>query len=265
MARTIEQIEQELSDNRPTKIKTLAVDRITSVLGAIFYAVAFAIHTLEKLFDTHKTVIEEVIVNQQPGTLDWYADKIKNEFKGFVPYSIQKGKLVFSDAPAKFTVSRVSINTVIEGTGHGLLKIKVAKGEVGSESPLTEVEKLNLEQYIADMKYAGTKVEVTTRVADTLRVDAAVYYHPSYALADMRTKVNTAMSDYIKNLRFDGKVYVSEIEDKLRHIEGVKDVVVSAVYVSDVAVSRVTDVSSGYLVEHATSKFATTITLTAEY
>lgn len=260
MARSITDIEQELRDARPDTIKLLKVDRVTSVLGAIFYCVAYAINALERVLDTFKIEVDNTLATKQPSTRQWYGEQVM-KFKGGVGYSVVDGIVKFEDEEAAFEVSRVAVTEVDDtGTSQGSLKIKVAKGDVGSEGPLTASELLNLKSYIEDIKYAGTVIEPISTAPDELSVDATIYYDPVLSSDDIKSNVEATLKNYIETLRFDGKVFVNEVMDALTHTTGVVDVTLTNVLVNGVAVSRVTELASGYLKEDDVNTWATTIT-----
>lgn len=248
MARSIEQIETDLKSNSPEIISNLNTERTTSVLGAIFYAVAFAIYIVETIFDQHKVEIDNIIKQRQPGTREWYAAK-SLEYKGGVPYSVVDNQIVFEDEVADFTIARVSVREVADSDNLGFIRLKVAKEVDSVLEPLTGTEKALFTSYIEDVKFVGTPIEIVSVPPNKLRVDASVFYDPAYSVDEIRQNINDALNNYMATLRFDAMVYNSEIFDTLYHTEGVRDVELSGVFLDGVEVVRVAESPAGYLVE----------------
>jgi hypothetical protein len=265
MARTVTEIQQAIftAKNADPDLSTLNSSSQSAIWRKWVYIVALAIHLHERFFDIFKSVLQDILASRQPGTGNWYAEKCL-EFqlgdnlvynKGFVGYSIID--------PSKQIVTKASFKE-----DSGALTLKVAKGGETLES-LSAEEKQQFDKYIEQIKYSGTNVTVISQNADKMRLTAEVFYNGIYALNIIQTACEEALNEYLRNLPFDGKVYLNSVIDALQEVEGVNDVAVSSLEIvtgsTPATVTRVLELPSGYLLEDdAQNSFADLITYTAE-
>lgn len=172
-----------------------------SIEGLLLYVVAFGIWVMEKLMDSHKAEVSEMLSNEEPHTTRWY----RNRVLAMVPNG-------FSEAPVKYCS--------VDDRGVRL-KIKVAKGAAGSREPLTTAEKNALETWMSEEKDAGLKIEIVNLAGDDMSASLTVWYSP-LELHPMDKPVEAALKAYVSNLDFDGLLSRNGIVDELRKVAGVE-------------------------------------------
>lgn len=210
MARTIAEIKKQMTDafmaEPAARERYGLADTDTfesrfsrvSIEGLIFYIMAFAVHVVECLIDSHSAEVEEALAAKSPHTLRWYRDLV-----------LSFGYL--GDKP-------VSHCSVAED-GEGLL-VKVAAGEPGSRRRVDPAVVDALVPWLEDNKDAGTPVTVVNRDGDSLRISVAVWTDPSLLAGTdpLRAALRTVVSD----LDFDGTLSRRMVEDALLAVPGVR-------------------------------------------
>lgn len=213
MARTIAEIKQEMceafiaesavreryglteGDTFDGKFSKVSIERL------LLYVVAFGIWVLEKLMDSHKAEVGEMLADRTPHTTRWY----RNRVLAMVPSGA-------AEAPVKYCS--------VDDRG-ARLKIKVAKGEPGSREPLTTSEKNALEAWMAEEKDAGLKIDIVNLAGDDMKVRLKVWYSP-LELVPAEKPAEAALKAYVSNLDFDGLLSRNGLVDELRKVAGVE-------------------------------------------
>ncbi|WP_294958658.1 nucleotidyltransferase [uncultured Flavobacterium sp.] len=233
MAREIEIIQKEMLDS-VTSNQTLSEITSTSkvaVFRLFIYVVSFSIWALEKIFDIHKTEIDQAIYEQKSGTPRWYRN---------MSLAFQYGFDLITDSDkfdnADYTEEQIEDSKIIkycsvkESLESNRLIIKVASEEGESLRPLLDPEIASFSQYINEIKYAGVKINVVNNPADKLLLNMAVYYDVLVLDANGSSKISggkpveTAIKSYMKALPFDGELVINDLIEKLRTVEGVLNV-----------------------------------------
>ncbi|MDJ0363561.1 hypothetical protein QMK33_00235 [Hymenobacter sp. H14-R3] len=236
MARTIPVIKQSILDAiaaSPILGGLLISTSAVSVFGLLAYVVAFAINVLETIFDRHMADVDAKLAAPQEGTTEWYA-KIVKLFQ-------QGDQLVVDDDGIHYPAGSSGLLLVTQATAKendttGRLFLKVATDDAtapGGLRSLTAAELVQVRGYITRRKYPGTKLELVSREADALKLGANIYYDPLVELNDtnsatglvpgLRSRVASAITSYLRNLKFDGQVVVSKLEDAIQAVVGVED------------------------------------------
>lgn len=172
-----------------------------SVEGLLFYIVAFGIWVMEKLFDTHKAEVDEMLADRHPHTTRWY----RNLVLGFVPN--------WADAaPVKYCS--------VDDRG-SRLKIKVAGGEAGAREPVSGAAVAALAAYLDNEKDAGLKITVVNEQSDRMAARLHVWYNPIELVPSVKP-VEAALKAYVSNLDFDGLLTRNGLVDALREVPGVE-------------------------------------------
>jgi uncharacterized phage protein gp47/JayE len=115
----------------------------------------------------------------------------------------------------------------------------VATGTVGNLSALSSTQISAAQAYITTIGDARTTYTVTSNSADLLYVSATVYYQGQYsgvlpgaAGSNTTGTVCAAINTWLQNLsitNFDGSLKVSDLENTIRNVQGVNDVVLNVV------------------------------------
>ncbi len=244
MARTIEEIKDGMTAafiKQPRVVSAYGLDgkksfadsfSAASIENILFYVFAFAVWTLEKLFDMHQQEVEERIERLEPHTLRWYVTKAKNYMQGRklvqdCDYYDTSGMTAGQIAEArvvKYAVATES-NTVV------YIKVAREHPETGNPDKLTEAQLAGLTSYINEIKDAGVSVELRNEPADRMQISLVIYYNPtllridehgSGITADGGEPVREAVKSVIENLPFNGMFRKSDLLAALQSLECVE-------------------------------------------
>jgi len=271
MARSITEISNQIiaEKERHSELNRLSSASAVAVWRLWVYITAVAIQFHEVVFDLFRKEVEDKIAARQAGTPSWYVARVR-EFQAGDQLQVVNGIATYPvEDPAKRIVTRSSYKEAQSGDGL-LLQIKVAKGGIGAEQPLTDEEVYQLETYLERIKFAGTKIQVVSLNGDRLRLTANVFFDGLYDMDVVRTSVNRAINSYLVNLDFDGMVYLNKIIDAIQKVPGVIDVSITSARIvisgESTYIDRVYETASGYMVEDDTpgSTFNDLITYTPQ-
>lgn len=199
---------------------------VVSLESVLFECVAFAIWTLETLFDLHKSEVTDYIANMKPHTVRWYATKAKMFQYGFNLLADSDLYDNTDKTDEEIQASKiVAYSAVVESDKQ--LVIKVAK-DTGDLAPLTVVELAAFKEYIARIKDAGVVTNIISEVADNLSLEIDLYYNPLVLNANGQrldgssmTPVADAVRNYLKVLPFNGEFVLAYLTDALQGVDGV--------------------------------------------
>lgn len=229
MARTIDQIQNEIIAQKEatSELSALTSQSRRSEWRLWTRVIATVQAYSEQLFDVFKTQIEALLTKGAPSTPLWIQDQV---FK-FQYDAINPQVLVMDNYAPTYTtidedlriVTRCSVKTDFSNT----VNVKVAKSDI--PEPLDSSEKSALQDYVTMIGTAGITYLVISSDSDKLYVEADVYYRGQYS-AIISDSVQTAITNFLSNIPFDGKLLVSDLEIAIKNVAGVKDVVLKNVY-----------------------------------
>lgn len=240
MARTIADIKKSITDvliqdpeiinaYQLTPDKTFEEEfSAASVESIILYAASYGIYVHETLFDEHKAEVRAIIDNMKPGSQLWYANKAKDYQKGFaLAYGSDKyDNTGFTDEV--INASKIIKHAVAVEQDRGM-RIKVATEINGLLDKVSDIDMPGLKAYMEKVKYAGVPLNITSGVADSLRLNLLVKYDPLVLDAEGKRldgngpqTVQDAVKNYLKNLPFNGRLELSALMDALQLVDGVK-------------------------------------------
>lgn len=260
MARSITEIQNQIiaeKEARP-ELNRLSSASAVAVWRVWVYVTAVAIHFHERIFDLFRTEVETKIAARQAGTPDWYIQKVF-DFQLGDQVQVVNGIATYAVVdPTKRIITRASFREV-EGDAGLVLQIRVAKGEIGLEEPLTNEEVFQLKTYLERVKFAGINIQVISLNPDRMRLTAEIFFDGIYNPTTVATNVKNAIREYFKNLDFDGQVYINKIIDVVQQVEGVIDIDVNAasamVGATENVIDRVYLTAAGYIVEDDTADY----------
>jgi hypothetical protein len=225
MARQISEIQQQMLDN-------IAADSVLSPLltstskRAVYrlftYVVAVGINALEQLMDIFTADVEAVAAAAAPATPAWLQDQIfKFQYSATTPQVVQ----LINFAPAYPVIdetlqiiTRCSVTTNLSNS----VIIKVATGE--PPAALSSPQLSALQSYVTQIGVAGVVYNVISQASDKLYVQANVYYQGQYS-AVIKADVIAAIENFLAAIPFNGQVKITDLEDAIKAVEGVTDVV----------------------------------------
>lgn len=230
MARTVTEIQQQMFANIASNPDLAMLNSVSKVAiyRLLVFVFAFAIWTLETLFDIHSAQVDQAIYENRPGSKNWYRNmSLKFQF-GF--------NLLTDDDEfdnTGFTTDQIEASKIVkycsvkESLESSRLIIKIA-GESGDIlTPLTPTEITSFEYYISEIAYAGVKLNIVNNPADKLALNIRIYRNPlvidetgNNILTGGKT-VELAIKEYMKHLPFDGELVINDMIDYLRNVDGV--------------------------------------------
>lgn len=231
MARTTELIYADLIAKKEAEpgLAALSSTSKTAIWRLWLYIVAYAIHTLEVLFDVHKAEVSDALLLLKPHTARWYRNKAVAFQYGFNLYADTD---VFNNegyTPEQVEASKIiKYSAVTEATNESRLIVKIATEDGNKElAPIAAPQKESFDAYIDEIRDAGVKVTVINYLPDVLRLHIKIYYNPlvltstGVSILTGKKPVEIALQEFMKELPFDGELILSALVDKLQRTEGV--------------------------------------------
>ena len=225
MARTIEEIKQQLIDTKDSlpALSGLTSNSQVSLFGNLFEVTAINIGIFEQLIDAYISEIETIISAQAIGSITWVRQKALDfQYGDYVELDTTDFSISY---PVLDTTKQIITRASVKEVGNLIIQIKVAKSE--PPAPLIAGEVTALTDYLTVIKPAGTQINIVSLDSDKLYLEGIVYYSGQYSSV-IQTNVETALGDYMEALsstdNFDGVVRVSEVNDIIQAVTGVKDV-----------------------------------------
>lgn len=284
MAREIAAIQQQILDS-------IAAD---SILGPVLtstskralfrmfaFIVATAIGMVEQLIDLFTSDVETTAAAASPASYSWLQDQIfKFQYSATITQVVQFINFAPSYAlidESLRIITRCSVTTSLSNT----VLIKVAKGD--PPGPLAAGEITALSAYLNPpfgIGVAGINYIISSKDSDKLYVQADIFYQGTYSSV-IQLNVITAINDYLASLPFNGQMKVVDLEQSIRKVAGVNDVLLknvvarpdlvafgSGTYLvqTNNVLSRLWNTDSGYIVGETTvsNTLADTLNFIAE-
>jgi hypothetical protein len=237
MARTIAIIKKEMTDkylshdyirtaygiNLGTSFENAF--SIYSVESIIFYCFAFAVWTLEVLFDKHVSEVTQTIASLKPHNLKWYVNKAKLFMPG---YSLITDTDIYDTSA--MTLEEIDAAKVVKYAAavesNAVVYIKVAGSDGNLPVQLDVDQEAGLLAYFKEIKDAGVKLVVVNLPADHYRLEMKIYYNPMILnSAGLHLQggdpVRDAIRKFLRDLPFNGEYRNSSLVDSLQVIDGV--------------------------------------------
>lgn len=268
MARAISLIQQQILDTiagNETLAPLLTTTSKRSIYALMAYVVAVAINILEQALDIYQAALEAIAASAAPGSGPWLQAQIFNfQYSSVVPQIIQlisfAPRYIIVD-PTLRIITRCSISTNLANS----VLIKVATNN--PPSALTSDQLSALQSYVNEIGVAGVTYQVQSLDADRLYINAEVFYQGQYG-SGIQLAVITAINAFLAALPFNGRLKMSDLEDSIRNVAGVTDVVLmnvsaraasssygsgTSLISSNQVASRYWDTIAGYIIEEDTS------------
>mgnify|MGYP007069337748 FL=1 len=269
MSRTLNAIYKEAvaERNKRLELTEFSSDSKLSILNGITWVVAAVIYSFETILDVFAYDISETINKRINGTPDYYARALLQYQKGD-ELTVREDGLAFGYASvdeSKQIITQVSYEESTDDVNlDSKLVLKVATGDKGNLSAIPADELVQIRTYLNRIKFAGTRIEVTSLPGDVLVPRLSVYWDGAISEAEVYDNIEASLNEYMMNIDFNAGIYVSKVMAAIRSAEHVTDVwideeatpaqgVFLACYDTDGAlkplqkVSRVQNTTSGYL------------------
>jgi hypothetical protein len=269
MSRTIKEIYNEAvrERNKRMELSEFSNDSKMSIMNGLTWAFSAVIYSFETILDVFAIDISTTINNRINGTPVYYANALLQYQKGDT-LSVREDGLAFGYASldeTKRIITQVSYSESSSDVNlDNKLILKVATGEKGKLSAISPKDLVMINAYIRQIKFAGTRIEVTSRNGDVLIPRVSVYYDGAVMEPEIYDAVEEKLNEYMMNIDFDAGVYVSKVVEAIKRVEHVTDVYIDnsavpeqgvfiACYDADghitpmQKINRMTHTSSGYI------------------
>lgn len=271
MSRTIKDIYDEAvkERNKRLELAEFSNDSKLSVMNGITWAFAAVIYSFETLLDVFTLDISTAINSRMNGTPLFYVNALLQYQKGD-ELTVREDGLAFGYNEideTKRIISQVSYSESSNDVNlDNKLILKVVQGEKGHLSPVPGDDLVLITSYLNKIKFAGTRIEVTSSEGDILIPRLSVYYDGAVRETEIYDLIEEKLNDYMMNIDFDSSIYVSKIIEAIKKAEHVTDVYIDeganpeqgifiASYDADgnlmplIKTGRMTHTVSGYLKE----------------
>jgi len=235
MAQTVDYYKQAITDTYVSGAASIGITidpstwSITNLDRLVIYACAYCAWVIDTLFDLFKADVNEIIASMKPHSLRWYAEKAKSFQYGYnLPDDSDKYDNTGIDETLILNSKIVAYAAVVEQLRG--LRIKVAKLTGNDLGPLSNAELAAFLVYMQQIKDAGVKLNITSTIADNLKADITIVYNPlvltnagSRIDGNNGAPVQSAISNFLKNLPFNGVFSIQKLVDAIQLVEGVED------------------------------------------
>lgn len=219
MARKIDDIRASITADLQTKLNLS--DSAVAEWKLWVTVAAACIYTFELIQDQFKNEVEEKIMASRPGTVPWYENTAYAFQNGHeLKYNEETGVLHYEvDDPDARITAVAAVND-----RNGTIVFQLAKNSNGVLEPFTALEKLNFENYINEMKLAGSKTSVISTNGDLVRYRITVYYSSTFPQGTVEAATDEALEKFKLSQTFGGVLYSAQFLDSILHVQGVTTV-----------------------------------------
>lgn len=229
MSRTIKDIYNEAvkERNKRLELAEFSNDSKLSIMNGITWAFAAVIYSFETLLDVFTLDISTAINSRVNGTPLFYVNALLQYQKGD-ELTVREDGLAFGYSEideTKRIISQVSYSESSSDVNlDNKLILKVAQGEKGHLSPVAGDDLVLITSYLNKIKFAGTRIEVTSSEGDVLIPKLSVYYDGAIRETEIYDLIEEKLNDYLMTIDFDSSIYVSKIIEAIKNAEHVTDV-----------------------------------------
>lgn len=218
-----------------------------SIENILFYCFAFAVWTLEVLFDKHRDEVERQIEQLEPHTLRWYVNKAKAFMYGYQLVTDADYYNTSGMSETDIEAARV-VKYAVASESNTVVYLKVAaRGEDGQPAKLNTSQFSSLTSYMNTVKDAGVAIKLVNEDADRIKINMVVYYNPTAMDGEGTTDDGTqpvveAVKTVITNLPFNGVFRKSDLLAAVTAVPGVEVADLVSVQVKTANAAAFTDV-----------------------
>ena len=246
MARTVAQIQASILANMAANPNLTYVDdnNIThpitdntsmyAIFNAFAHCVALAQAVLEQLMDLYVTNIEAMVARSAAASALWIQDKMFS-----FQYSVANPQIVqlingIPQYPAIDKSLRIITACAISKDLTNTVNVKCATGlPLG---PLDDLQLAAAQSYIDLIGVDGVNYVAISLNPDLIYIEGNIFYNGMYSsvLPGAGGTAIAAINTWLQNLsktNFDGSLKISDLENMIRNITGVTDVVLKNVYI----------------------------------
>jgi len=197
------------------------------------YVIAVCQWTLENLYDIFVALVNSIVANMKPHTLQWYRNKALAFQFGYplVTDSDTYDNTGLSDdqiAASQVITYAAVIETILNN--RRVLRVKVATMINGDLGPVPADQLAAFTAYMEAIKDAGVSLQITTANPDGLKLSVDFYYDPLILNSTGGRNDGTdtqptqsAIDTFLKNLPFNGIFSINQLDNAIQAVQGYKD------------------------------------------
>jgi len=194
----------------------------TSIVMILIYILSAAMNLFEQFNDLFLSNVETQVTNAPVFSAPWYQNQLLN-----FQYSSSSPQLV-SQNPSTFAVFYAVVNAALRiitqaaviPTNNRTINIKVAS----NSAPLSSPQITAVKSFLTAIGIPGTQFNIISENADQLFTQATVYYDATYS-GVISANLLAAYDAFLAAIPFNGTFEVSQLQEALMAVPGVKDVV----------------------------------------
>lgn len=244
MARTTEQINTQIVS---TLVAQFAAINITidptkwskrNIMRLFCYTFAVCTAYLEQLSDSLRTSIEDTASKAAAANALWIQLKMfEFQYSATDPQVLQLIDTI-PQYPVVDETLRIITACSVTSTAPNQVTIKVASGEANETTPFFKLDSTQVaaaQSYINLLGTAGIQYTVVSLDPDKLYIDADIYYSGQYS-AVISANVISSIVSFLHTLsitNFNGALKMTDLENLIRNVEGVNDVVLNNVRIRE--------------------------------
>jgi hypothetical protein len=195
----------------------------------IWFEIVAAFHfILERLFDEHRTETHEYIASQKSHRLPQIRQRLLDFQYGF---GLKPGTDEWSNGNASEETIEASkiikYAAVVESQNESRVICKIATETGGELSPIEPTEFEAVNAFVKEIKPPGVPYTVINYLPDLLRLNIRIFRDPLvltgggvHRVTGLKP-VEIALSEFMKELPFDGELRLQDLANKLENTEGV--------------------------------------------
>lgn len=257
-------------DNFTNLLATISSGSRVAIWRLWVYLTAYAIWMFEKIQDTFKDEISELISTTRFGTLPWYQEiALLFQYGDALEYVDYRFQYAIVDTDKQIIQRSAAV------AANGQVTLKVAKLSGDDPVKLSTGELAAFNSYLTDLKPPGEVVAVISLDADLLKLYAEIIYDPQVlnsdgsSILDGTFPVELAIDEYLSGIVWDGKFNMRKFEDAIQAVNGVIDIVPGTCYGKAAAASTYDTIVSnyysvaGYMVIDPANDLSSTLTYTS--
>ena len=238
MARTQAEILQEINTYADAQAPLATLQSNTSrvsVWRLCKQLLAHFIHAYEVLRDQHQEAVLKLLLGQQVGSKQWYAEHARAFQYGHDVVLVDNRPAYVDDDLDARIISHVSV-TANDQTGKIYCKV-VTQDAAGNLTPLTNLQKGAFQAYMSQIGFAGLPILVQSEAALSVRFTAYIQVDnqridptTGRALGTEKEPVKEALDTFLQQLPFDGLLKGTALTDAVQAVPGVLDVLLLPFY-----------------------------------
>ena len=246
MARTIEEIKKSMTDKFMSDPILRSAYNISgdsefenifsrvSIENILIYIVAVCAYSLEVMFDTFRTEVDELIAQNTVPTIRWYhTQAIKFQYGDALVYDEQAQAFKYAvDDISKQVIKYCAVKDI-----GGSIQILVSGETNGLPSVLLNDVLMAFKAYMNSVKIAGVILDIRSLQADDIQIDMIIQVDPlqidmaGKRINDESYPIQEAINRYLQNIVYGGTFNKTKCVDAVQAVAGVLDVTLNEVKV----------------------------------